>query len=247
VINLKLNSYALTDIGRERLENQDACYKDDALGAYVVADGMGGMENGKEAAEFTVEKVSDTINGLMTSNDREPDQILREAITKTGAGFVEKLGVNSGSTVVAALFTANLVTVANLGDSPAYLSRNKRLYPLTKEHNLANLLVEAGRLKPEKARTHHTRHQLIAYVGMPEHLPIHIHKYEPQDKDRLLICTDGLTGMVSRLAIKNELESGKTPKQTAQTLVRLANEAGGADNITVIIVDFEIDKKEGVT
>jgi PPM family protein phosphatase len=241
VLYLKLNSYALTDRGLERIENQDAWLSDETLGYFVVADGMGGMENGKDAAEFTVKTVSATINGLIPLNDKEPGELLCEAITKTGAGFIKHLGVNSGSTVVAALCTANLVTVANLGDSPAYLSRKKCLYTLTKEHNLANLLVEVGRLKPGKARTHHTRHQLIAYVGMTGHLPIHIHKYEPQDKDRLLICTDGLTGMVTKLAMKNELESGKTPKETAHTLVKLANEAGGADNTTVIIVDFEND------
>lgn len=244
---MKFNSYALTDRGLERHENQDDFISNEEMKYYIVADGMGGMKNGKQAANYTIQAVSESIKDMITTEEKEPGEILRKALTKAGAGFAKHLGNNSGSTVVAAMFSANEAAVANLGDSPAYLLRNGKMMALTKEHNLANLLVEAGRLKLGEEKTHHTRHQLIAFIGMNGYLPIHISEFNPRVKDRLLLCTDGLTGMVSEEMIKKVLESEHNPVQAARILVRLANEAGGSDNITVIIVDVQEDLKEGVS
>lgn len=125
------------------------------------------------------------------------------------------------------------MTVANLGDSPAYLLRGGDLVKLTREHNFANLLIEAGKLDPKEAKNHPGTDQLTAYIGMKEHLPVQVSEFEPKTGDRLLLCSDGLTNMLEEKKITSILKAEHDLTQAARQLVHLANDAGGHDTITL--------------
>lgn len=243
---MELNSYALTDMGKIREENQDEYLIDDHLFLYIVADGMGGLERGKEAARYSVQTAAAFIRNKLSSvqnNDSTPCEhadILKQAMFAAEAGFAEAVGSNSGSTIVAALLTETKVTVANLGDSPAYLLRGGDLVKLTREHNFVNLLIEAGKLDPKEAKNHPGTDQLTAYIGMKAHLPVQVSEFEPKTGDRLLLCSDGLTDMLEEKKITSILKAEHDLKQVARQLVHLANDAGGHDNITVVLVDIVI-------
>lgn len=240
---MKLKSYALSDIGKIRDENQDEYLTDDHLSLYIVADGMGGLEKGKEAARYSVQTTANFIRRkllLLQSSDHttcDHADILKQAMLVAEAGFVEAVGTNSGSTIVAVLLAETKVTVANIGDSQAYLLRGGDLVKLTREHNLANLLVEDGKLDPQEAKNHPGAYQLTAYIGMQEQLPVFLAEYEPKTGDRLLICSDGLTAMLGEKKITSRLKAEHDLKQAARQLVHMANDAGGDDNITLVLVD----------
>jgi PPM family protein phosphatase len=235
---MQVESFAYTDIGRVREENQDDYLINEELLLYIVADGMGGMDKGREAARYTVQAVDEYVRAKIAGGQEDPVELLTRALAAAGAGFFQAVGGNSGSTVVAALLAEDKAVVANLGDSPAYLLRGGELLLLTREHNLANLLVEGGRLDPKKAKDHPSRHQLTAFVGMKGRLPVHVAEFEPAAGDRLLLCSDGLTGMVAEQEIAALLKVEPALHQTARQLVRLANQAGGYDNTTVLLVDI---------
>jgi len=234
---MKVSFYTMTDIGRVREENQDAYLIAEDINLFLVADGMGGMDRGKEAALFTVESVADYIRKYYSNRKNELIKLMSHALSSTGANFFEVVGEGSGSTVVAAILTKKKAVIANLGDSSAYLLRKGQFSLLTKEHNLANLLVEGGRLNPAQAKEHHTRHQLTAFIGMKGKLPVHVAEFQPNAGDRLLLCSDGLNGLVFNEVIEDVLKMEPELKTAAHRLVDLANEAGGYDNTTVMLVD----------
>lgn len=235
---MKTKSFAHTDIGRVREENQDDYLIDEEMFLYIVADGMGGMRDGKEAARYAVKAVSKFVRDNLSGWKGDPAEMLNRAINAARDSFLEALGYGSGSTVVAVMLTKDKAAVANLGDSPAFLLRKGELSLLTMEHNVANILVKAGRLAPEEVKDHPGRHQLTAFLGIKDRLPAHLSEFEPADGDRLLLCTDGLTGMVPTNSIASLLKTESELSRAARDLVKLANEAGGHDNTTVLLVDI---------
>ena len=241
---MQVKSFALTDIGHVRKENQDNYLINEDLLLYIVADGMGGMEKGGAAAQYAVNAVNEYVLRKSAEGQKNPEELITQALEAAGAGFSEAVGGDSGSTIVVAMLTGNQAVVANLGDSPAYLLRGDELSLLTREHNLAGLLVEEGRLDPVKAKDHPYRHQLTAFVGMKGHLPVHVAEFKPAAGDRLLLCSDGLTGMVAEEEILALLKAESVLNQAARQLIQMANEAGGYDNITVLLVDILSTEKD---
>lgn len=238
-----IKSFGITDIGSHREENQDAYYLDDQSGIYLVADGMGGMEFGKETAEF----IADSFCGILGARLSETggiglpvtSAVLAETMDILNEEVRERISPYCGSTIVAAVKSENRLFVVNLGDSPAYLFRDGRLIQVTREHNMAGLLVESGDLTPEEAKVHPSRHQLTAYVGMRGKAETFVTMLLPEAGDRLLLCTDGLTGMVPEKEIAGVLKEEKDIAAASERLVRMANEAGGYDNITVVLAEYQ--------
>src|SRR5262249_31139026 len=136
----------------------------------------------------------------------------------------------------------DVLFVAHVGDSRGYLLRGGVLYRLTHDHTLVEAMVRRGMLSPEEAATHHWRHVVTNIVGgdSPE-VHIDLHKVQLDAADRLLLCSDGLTGMVAEEAIASVLRAEAHPETACSKLVTLANEAGGKDNITVIVAHFDQD------
>ncbi|MFC1739311.1 PP2C family protein-serine/threonine phosphatase, partial [Planctomycetota bacterium] len=158
-------------------------------------------------------------------------QLLMEA--KSESGYEDM-----GATLVAVIIKAGRAYIANLGDSRVYRLRKGRLVQLTKDHSVVSELLRKGRIEPEQAEGHEASGQITHYIGMEEKPVPYMHSFTLKGKDRLLLCTDGLTDMVDDEAITDILKKQTDPQSAGVQLVNTANEAGGFDNITAVIVDW---------
>jgi protein phosphatase len=143
-----------------------------------------------------------------------------------------------GATVVVLLLKKKRAYLANLGDSRIYRLRKKHLKQLSKDHSVVSELLEKGEITPGEAENHSDQGLITQYMGMEKKEKPHLQTFLLQPKDRILLCTDGLTDMVSDPEISNILIAEPNPQTTAEQLIRAANQAGGHDNITAIVVDW---------
>jgi protein phosphatase len=246
----RLVAFGVTDIGKVREENQDAFYIDSELNLYLVADGMGGMRKGALAAQYVVKSFPKLIKQKIQNQQNGPPEdvpaLLQQTIAEISQKLNQKQGKQTGATIVTALIIGEKAYVANLGDSRAYLFCKGNLERLTKDHNLASILVEMNKITPEESATHPARHQLTAYVGMERAAKPAVTQVTLEPDDRLLLCTDGLTGMVPDAEIAQVLAGKKRPQAALAMLVEKANGAGGRDNITAVLVDYQSLSKKGL-
>lgn len=236
----------LTDPGRVRSTNEDKWTADPGQGLFVVADGMGGEFAGALASEVVVQTLPGLVRQYLGRSDGRPGgSSTRRQMAKAIATLSTNLCQHSenqpglegmGSTVVCALMRGEQVLVAHMGDSRAYRLRAGRLKQLTKDHSLVQLLLDSRDITPEQAATHPSRGRLTRSVGMAgEPLP-QVSRLQMKPGDLLLLCTDGLTGMLSDQRILSILEESAPLETRCRQLVNAANEAGGRDNITVVLV-----------
>lgn len=150
-----------------------------------------------------------------------------------------------GTTMVAAIFFDDQMVVANIGDSRGYLRRNGELNQLTEDHSLVNELVKRGVITEQEAKTHPQKNIITRTLGISPDADIDINLYQLESSDQLLLCTDGLSNMVSNQQLDDVLKSDQTLAEKCQQLIKMANETGGPDNITVLIADNaqEVDDK----
>lgn len=235
-----------SDVGRKRSCNEDAYHADPTRGLLIVADGMGGERAGEVASSIAVtalpEAIHERVAALQTRPSHAVQRCLQEAVTEISrAVYAMSLQAPSlhemGTTVVVALALDAKVHITHLGDSRAYLLRKDGIERLTRDHTLAVLLADARQITSAEQETHPANHCLTRYLGMPsERAPdvctIHLHP-----GDRLLICTDGLTGMLDDGAMRDILAAQPSAQGAADALVEAANRAGGRDNITVLVAD----------
>ncbi len=232
---------AATDTGVVRETNQDAIFADDILA--LVADGMGGHAAGEVAAAITIELVRDefhkrpTVEGLYMAIEAANRAILADARDN-----LERFGM--GTTVIAVGLTRGndgvvSPTLFNVGDSRAYQVRDGALRLLSEDHSVAEEWVRMGRLTPEEAKVHPRRHQLTRALGIEEALEIDVVSLNALPGDRILLCSDGLSNELSNETLA-QLASSPTPlKDSVDQLVAQANQAGGRDNISVILLEFD--------
>jgi serine/threonine protein phosphatase PrpC len=232
---------AATDTGVVRETNQDAIFADDILA--LVADGMGGHAAGEVAAAITVDLVREefhkrpTVQGLYMAIEAANRAILEDANENT-----ERFGM--GTTVVAVGLTRDddgvvSPTLFNVGDSRAYQVRDGALRMLSEDHSVAEEWVRMGRLTVEEAKVHPRRHQLTRALGIEEELEIDVISLNALPGDRILLCSDGLSNELTSEQLAN-LASAPTPlKESVIQLVASANQAGGHDNISVILLEFD--------
>jgi protein phosphatase len=143
-----------------------------------------------------------------------------------------------GATLVMTLIRENCCFVANMGDSRAYLFRQGKLRQLSEDHSVVGILLRTGEIGQEEADRHPARGQLTRYIGMLDEVNPYQCNVTLKPGDRLLLCSDGLTGLVDDAAIARVLRDNKEPQATCKALVAAANSAGGHDNVTVVIVDW---------
>ncbi len=146
-----------------------------------------------------------------------------------------------GTTIVAAALSEERFTIAHVGDSRAYLIREGKIIQLTEDHSLVNELVKSGEISEEMAVNHPRKNILTRSVGMPGTVEVDVSTYIWQLKDRLLLCSDGLTNMLSEEMIETIVNQEGTLSDKVTELINQANEAGGADNITVLLIEFKED------
>jgi PPM family protein phosphatase len=236
----KIEAYGLTDTGRVREENQDVLYIDEQLGLYIVADGLGGMQDGARASKYVVTALTNKIAEYFAvgaeSKSVNIPKMLSSILFEVNTKLSEASGGSSGSTVVLAFLEGNTAYLINAGDSPAYLYRNKTLQCLTRVHNVAGILVEQGKITTEEAHQHPLRHQLTSYVGLKKGMILHENTITLEIGDRLLLCSDGLNSMVGEKEIIRLLDTESSIEDTVKALISAANEAGGTDNITALLI-----------
>lgn len=230
-----------SDIGRVRNLNQDDCgeFVDAGSGTHllVVADGMGGHRGGEVASQIAVQQIGDVFK-RGTSPDAQAllEQALREAnqcIFERANNEAELEGM--GTTAVALLLDGQHEAVlGHVGDSRAYRMRQGKLEQLTADHSVVGELVRRGQLSPEEARHHPQSNEILRALGTRSDVEIEFTRVDVQPGDQFLMCSDGLSGMLSDQAIAQVL-SEHPADEVPPRLIELANEAGGMDNITVQI------------
>jgi protein phosphatase len=239
----------LTNTGMVRDHNEDAYLVPADTDAdvladkgylYVLADGMGGHQKGEVASAVTIETVNSEYYTLVQSMDKEePEKAIAEAL----ANAIEKANLQvmdvtqgGGTTVVAAVLHDDLLVAMNVGDSRAYLLRGSELRLISKDHSLVSRLVEMGKISQEDAMTHPRRNVLYQALGQGSDVDIHIVSEKLQLNDVIILCSDGLWGEIGDAAMKEVLATAANPLAAAEQLIDMANQSGGPDNITTIII-----------
>ncbi|MGZ5302174.1 MAG: Stp1/IreP family PP2C-type Ser/Thr phosphatase [Actinomycetota bacterium] len=222
-----------TDIGRIRERNEDSYLVEPPL--YAVADGMGGARGGAVASSMALDKVEE----LFHRGKGPLGELIRSANRAVFERSVSDRNVSGmGTTLTAATVDEQGAHLGHVGDSRAYLLRAGSLRQLTDDHTLVNRMVKAGEITEQEAGVHPHRNVLTRSVGTEPEVDVDEEDVPLIDGDRLLLCSDGLTGMVTEPQIQAILEATPDPQDAADHLVKAANRAGGIDNITVVILDI---------
>jgi protein phosphatase len=228
---------ASTDVGRVREANEDSYLVAEPL--FVVADGMGGHIAGDVASSTAVKVIQDGSGQLSSEDPATLTKIITDANTAIwGKAQSDPALRGMGTTCTLVLIDDDRVHIAHVGDSRAYRLRDGQLEQLTEDHTLVGRMVQEGRLSEEEAQHHPQRSIITRALGVDEEVQVDLDTVELSDGDRLLICSDGLSSMVEDDQIKDVLARESDPQKTADGLVQLANEAGGDDNVTVVVIDF---------
>jgi len=241
-----------THVGRVRSNNEDSYKVVPAHKLFVLSDGIGGQANGEVASAMAVETIVahclELPTGSSSSNGEDPqlgisdktNQLVKATYLANrailGASINDPRFQGMGATLVAAWIDGHRLSLVHVGDSRAYLFREGDLVSLTSDHTLVAEQVRNGLLTVEQAQTNPLRRILIRALGAREEVEIDILEHELRAGDVLLLCTDGLTGMVSESQITDVLCHARDPQGAADRLIASANEHGGEDNITVILV-----------
>ena len=229
---MKIEVGSATDIGRVRERNEDSVLVSPPL--YVVADGMGGHRGGQVASQVALE----AMEGLATEGRGSLADHVHRANRAVWDRSVEDERLSGmGTTLTAAQIDGASALIAHVGDSRAYLLRDGSLRQLTTDHTLVARMVKSGEITEAEAEVHPHKNVLTRALGTDEEVEVDEDSIALVDGDRLLLCSDGLTGMVTEDQIQAILENSDQPQQAADRLVKAANRAGGIDNITVVVLD----------
>lgn len=241
-----------SDVGMRRKNNQDfAGYFNNhsECTLSILCDGMGGHQAGDVASEMVVSHLGHAWSETHLSQTEEAKEWLKSAIDRENKRLVEKAEQfpdleGMGTTLVAVAAVKDGFVVANIGDSRAYRLTNGEIEQMTEDHSLVQELIKSGEISFEEAENHPRKNVLTRSLGVLEELDIDLTTYLYQQGEFILLCSDGLTNMVKNEEIKEILTGTATLKEKVSYLVSLANERGGLDNITVMLIDFD-KRKEG--
>jgi len=242
----------LTDVGLKRDHNEDAIASDAEIGLVVLADGMGGYRAGEVASEIAVLTIVAELKEAML--ELEPGQIdpvtdmqaesllIADAVQKANASIYQVSQdqpqcAGMGTTLVMGMFTNNKLLVGHIGDSRMYCLRDDVLTRLTEDHSLLQEQLNSGLITPEQARTSANKNLVTRALGVDPEVDLELNEFDVEVGDIYLLCSDGLTDMMDDEEIHATLKSLHTNLELAANhLIQLANDNGGADNISVILV-----------
>ncbi|MCR4989284.1 MAG: Stp1/IreP family PP2C-type Ser/Thr phosphatase [Lachnospiraceae bacterium] len=238
-----MKSFSKTDIGRKRQLNQDYVFStDESVGKlenlYIVADGMGGHNAGDFASKYAVDTVVREIRG---SAEQKPFRIIgkavrvaNELIRMRAKEDIHMYGM--GTTIVIASISGHELQIANVGDSRLYVI-GESIRQITRDHSLVEEMVRKGGIAPEAARNHPDKNIITRAVGARDSIEVDFFTEELKEGDIVLLCSDGLTNMLSDDQIFEIIKKRSTLEEKADELIKAANENGGKDNIAVILID----------
>lgn len=242
---MRLSTAACTDIGLCRQSNEDSYATASELGLCMVADGMGGHQAGKVASEMATLHALRAIEALQGAT-ASPAEKLRHAVFcanrevhRWAEAHAELCGM--GTTLVALLATNDRVALAHIGDSRAYLIRGGRIRQLTDDHSLVGDLLRREEISEDDAREHPHRHVLTRALGVASFAQPDLAELTPVPGDTFFLCSDGLTTHVRDAEILEYVRGESELQKACDSLVACANQRGGVDNITVVLVRFEGD------
>lgn len=238
-----MRTYSVSDTGILREMNQDFCFaSDQPVGnlpnLFIVADGMGGHRAGDYASRYTTHRI---VASVTRNKEKEPISILKEAITTANQILMEEAREDEekygmGTTIVAATILDDRLCVANIGDSRLYVIGDG-IRQVTVDHSYVEEMIRLGKVDAKAARVHPNKNIITRAIGATEDVEADFFEVELAGGESILLCTDGLTNMVEDTAICEIMLSAKSPEEKAKQLVELANQNGGKDNITVVIVE----------
>jgi protein phosphatase len=255
---LRRRSFAITDIGRKRKQNEDSFLADDTLGFYAVADGVGGQAKGEVASAQSVELARNFICGAYSKIDRylrsPPEsaqardderlslrRLLESAVQSAcyvvyGMGQQDPQGLGMSTTLSAIQLVGGFAMVAQVGDSRVYHHRKGSVVQVTADHTLVQHQVKKGLVTPEEARTMKGHNVITRAVGHRDYVEVDTFEVDLLAGDRFLVCSDGLHGYTQESEIE-KLLADSSIERVARNAVALANERGGKDNVTVLVVE----------
>jgi serine/threonine protein phosphatase PrpC len=240
-VTLRVRVGACTDVGRVREGNEDAYMVRDPL--FAVADGMGGHQGGEVASNLALERLERATDG-----DSDLADVVREANRAVFEQAAQDPGLaGMGTTLTAVRVQDERLHLAHVGDSRMYLLRDGRLDRITRDHTVVEQMVDQGRMTAEDAKIHPQRSILTRALGVDEDIQVDESDVDVRPGDRVLLCSDGLTGMVDEDRILSILTDTPDPQAACGALIEAANEAGGQDNITAVVLDVLDDKSERAT
>ena len=248
---MRLRAGAGTDRGRVRKLNEDAYVSRAGRGLFLICDGMGGAPAGEVASQIAVEAILARLDGTAQRMLDAPiaergylpqTRRLADAVRESNRAIYGRAQENPdharmGTTVVGAWITEHVASLAHVGDSRAYLWHDGRLEPLTRDHSLVEAHVHAGLLDREES-VHSTQHNvLVRVLGREPDVEVDLREVPVQPGDYVLLCSDGLTRMVPEGDLGQAIGRLRHPQRICDHLVDAANAGGGADNITVVVVE----------
>jgi PPM family protein phosphatase len=229
-----------SDIGKARDRNEDSYLAEPPV--FAVADGMGGHKGGDVASSLAIQVLE---GDALPADGAELVERVREANRAVYERSSSDTAVEGmGTTMTATIAGGGALRLAHVGDSRAYLLREGTLRRLTEDHTLVQRMVSEGQLTEEEASIHPQRNVITRSLGVEDRVQVDEAAVEVRNGDRILLCTDGLTGMVSEEEIERTLQRAPDPQEAADRLVAAANDGGGLDNITVVVLDIEVGAEE---
>jgi protein phosphatase len=249
---MKVFSAGQTDVGRKRTHNEDSYLIDDELQLFVVADGMGGHAGGGTASRIAVETIDRELRRVRDSNgnpfgadtnlqDSPLPEHLRSAVERACIEIF-KAAQNDprlsgmGTTVILLLVKGNHALFAHVGDSRAYLVRGDLIQQISEDHSLVNEQIKAGMITPDEARNSRYKNIITRSVGFEEEVQVDVMGLLTENNDAFILCSDGLANLVDDREIRDTLGGCADIKEAPKRLIDIANDRGGDDNITVIVV-----------
>ena len=249
---MQVKASGITDVGLKREGNEDSFALDESLNLFVVADGMGGHLAGEVASQIAVEMITKSYRKWSENETREddlfglPDSSLSlqgnyiESSIKLANQVVYEMALEykqyhgMGTTVVILLVSPSLIIAANVGDSRLYLIRNDKIERLSKDHTIVSEQVEMGMMTEEESETSPLKHVLTRNLGSAENVEPDVFEIEPSDNDRFVLCSDGLTDLVSDEEILQMALNENDPENLCSQFVEKALKRGGHDNTCLL-------------
>jgi PPM family protein phosphatase len=252
---MKIEFFGDTNVGMKRTHNEDNLLKVGDENLFIVADGMGGHSSGEIASQIAVEAISNFYKATrqdqeitwpykMDKNRSYEENRFIMAIKLANLRIHEAAQREAryrgmGTTIAGVNFVNSMVLVANVGDSRVYQIRGGQLSQITEDHSLLNDYIKARKLTPEEIANFPHKNVIVRALGMKDTVLVDMTRHPVQAGDLYVMCSDGLSGMVTDDQIKQVVTSSPDLSQAAKTLIDMANKAGGVDNITVIISKVE--------